>query len=84
MNKRDTTYFINGSFVKKENAFIHVNDIGLLRGYAVFDYFKTYLDKTFYFYNKTLNSLISVHEEEFIQSNHLPNIFQQDGTELLK
>jgi branched-chain amino acid aminotransferase len=36
------TYFINGSFVKKENAFIHVNDIGLLRGYAVFDYLKTY------------------------------------------
>lgn len=38
----DTIYFVNGSFVKKENAFIHVNDIGLLRGFAVFDYFKTY------------------------------------------
>ncbi len=38
----ETIYFVNGSFVKKENAFIHVNDIGLLRGYAVFDYFKTY------------------------------------------
>lgn len=38
----ETIYFVNGSFVKKENAFIHVNDIGLLRGFAVFDYFKTY------------------------------------------
>lgn len=38
----DTIYFVNGSFVNKTNAFIHVNDIGLLRGYAVFDYFKTY------------------------------------------
>jgi branched-chain amino acid aminotransferase len=33
--------------VKKENAFIHVNDIGLLRGYAVFDYLKTYFGKPF-------------------------------------
>jgi branched-chain amino acid aminotransferase len=39
---QDTTYFVNGSYVKKENASIHVNDIGLLRGFAVFDYFKTY------------------------------------------
>ncbi len=37
-----TTYYVNGRYVKKENAFIHVNDIGLLRGYAVFDYLKTY------------------------------------------
>ncbi len=43
----DTIYYVNGSFVKKENAFIHVNDIGLLRGYAVFDYLKTYHGKPF-------------------------------------
>ena len=43
----DTIYFVNGSFVKKENAVIHVNDIGLLRGFAVFDYFKTYFGKPF-------------------------------------
>ncbi len=42
-----TIYYINGNFVKKENAFIHVNDIGLLRGYAVFDYLKTYFGKPF-------------------------------------
>ena len=43
----DTIYYVNGSYVKKENAFIHVNDIGLLRGYAVFDYLKTYHGKPF-------------------------------------
>jgi branched-chain amino acid aminotransferase len=44
----DTIYFIDGKYVKKENAFIHVNDIGLLRGYAVFDYLKTYFGKPFH------------------------------------
>ncbi len=43
----DTIYYVNGNYVKKENAFIHVNDIGLLRGYAVFDYLKTYHGKPF-------------------------------------
>jgi branched-chain amino acid aminotransferase len=44
---QETIYYVNGNFVKKENAFIHVNDIGLLRGYAVFDYLKTYNGKPF-------------------------------------
>jgi branched-chain amino acid aminotransferase len=43
----DTIYYVNGNYVKKENAFIHVNDIGLLRGYAVFDYLKTYFGVPF-------------------------------------
>jgi len=43
----ETIYYVNGNYVKKENAFIHVNDIGLLRGYAVFDYLKTYQGKPF-------------------------------------
>lgn len=43
----ETIYYVDGNYVKKENAFIHVNDIGLLRGYAVFDYLKTYFGKPF-------------------------------------
>jgi branched-chain amino acid aminotransferase len=42
-----TIYFVGKNFVDKENAFIHVNDIGLLRGYAVFDYLKTYYGEPF-------------------------------------
>jgi len=41
-------YFINNNFVEKKNAFIHVNDIGLLRGFAVFDYLKTYFGIPFH------------------------------------
>jgi branched-chain amino acid aminotransferase len=42
-----TLYYVGGNYVDKENAFIHVNDIGLLRGYAVFDYLKTYFGEPF-------------------------------------
>ncbi|MBU2444525.1 MAG: aminotransferase class IV [Bacteroidetes bacterium] len=41
-------YFVQDKFVEKKNAFIHVNDIGLLRGFAVFDYFKTYFGEPFH------------------------------------
>lgn len=44
----DTIYFVGDKYVDKKNAFIHVNDIGLLRGYAVFDYLKTYFGKPFH------------------------------------
>jgi branched-chain amino acid aminotransferase len=43
-----TIYFIKDKFVEKERAFISVNDIGLLRAYAVFDYLKTYFGKPFH------------------------------------
>lgn len=42
-----TVYFVGNKYVDKEHAYIHVNDIGLLRGYAVFDYLKTYFGEPF-------------------------------------
>ena len=32
--------YINGNFVPAENAMIHVTDLGLIRGYGVFDFFR--------------------------------------------
>ncbi|MCX8056466.1 MAG: aminotransferase class IV [Ignavibacteria bacterium] len=46
MNK--VIYFLNNNFVEKDRAVIPVNDIGLLRAYAVFDYLKTYFSKPFH------------------------------------
>lgn len=43
----NTVYYVGNKYVNKEHAFIHVNDIGLLRGYAVFDYLKTYFGEPF-------------------------------------
>lgn len=45
---KQTLYFINNDFIEKDKAFISVNDIGLLRAYAVFDYLKTYFGKPFH------------------------------------
>lgn len=40
-------FFINGSFVTEEEAKISILDIGLLRGFGVFDYLRTYRKKPF-------------------------------------
>lgn len=41
--------FINGKIVRKSHARIGVGDLGLQRGYAVFDYVRTYNGKLFHF-----------------------------------
>jgi len=35
-------YYLNGKIVEKDKALIQVNDLGLLRSYGIFDYFRTY------------------------------------------
>ncbi|MEW6467741.1 MAG: aminotransferase class IV [Bacteroidota bacterium] len=39
--------FLNGKMLPSEKAFVHISDLGLLRGYAVFDYLRTYNRKPF-------------------------------------
>jgi branched-chain amino acid aminotransferase len=41
-------YFVKDKFIEKDKAFVSVNDLGLLRAYAVFDYLKTYFGKPFH------------------------------------
>ncbi len=41
-------FYINGKFIDEKNAKISVYDLGLLRGYAVFDFLRTYNQKPFY------------------------------------
>ncbi len=42
-------YFINGEYKRLEDPSIAPNDIGLLRGYGIFEVFRTYNGKLFYF-----------------------------------
>lgn len=39
--------YINGEILPIDQASIHITDLGLLRGYALFDYFRTYNGKPF-------------------------------------
>ncbi len=41
-------FYLNGKFVKEKDAKISVYDLGFLRGYAVFDFLRTYNRKPFY------------------------------------
>lgn len=41
-------FFIDGSYVNQSDAKISVLDLGLLRGYGVFDYLRTYSKKPFH------------------------------------
>jgi len=48
------TYYINGEFVPKEQAMLQVNDLGLLRGYASFDFLRV-IDQVPLFLNEYLD-----------------------------
>lgn len=41
-------YYINGQYVKEEDAKISVLDLAVLRGYSVFDYLRTYNGRPFH------------------------------------
>ncbi len=52
-------HFVNESFVNLENAFVRVDDLGILRGFGVFDYLRTYNQKPF---------LLDDHIDRFLNS----------------
>ena len=58
--------FINGKIIRKSDARIGVDDLGLQRGYAVFDYARTYNGRLFHFpdyLERLQNSASALHLE---------------------
>lgn len=47
MKKYKATYYLNGRFIPEDQAKISVTDIGLLRGFGVFDFLVTYKNRPF-------------------------------------
>jgi len=58
-------FYINGKFLDEEEAKISVYDLGFLRGYAVFDFLRTYNQKPFY---------LDDHLKRFLNSAKLINL----------
>src|SRR5512136_2295081 len=42
------TYYVDGKFVAAAEAVFPINDLGLLRGYGVFDFMRTYNGKVIF------------------------------------
>lgn len=57
MKNRQPIYFLNGKFVTKSKASISLWDLGLLRGYGVFDFIVTYKGGKPFLLKKHLNRL---------------------------
>ena len=58
-------FYFNGKFLDEKEAKISVYDLGLLRGYAVFDFLRTYNQKPFY---------LDDHLKRFLNSSKLINL----------
>lgn len=47
-------YYVNGQYVKEEDAKISIRDLAVIRGYGVFDYLRTYGGKPFQLWDHLL------------------------------
>lgn len=55
------TYYLNGQFLDAQSATLALNDLGLVRGYGVFDYLRTYGGRPFKLREHVLRLLTSAH-----------------------
>jgi branched-chain amino acid aminotransferase len=65
--------YINGEFVKEEEAKISVFDLGLIRGYGVFDFLRTYEGRPFHLRDHLLRLQYSAHQVGM----QLPSSFEE-------
>lgn len=47
-------YYVNGDYVKEEDAKISILDLAILRGFSIFDYLRTYNGRPFHLYEHLL------------------------------
>ncbi|MBC7826790.1 MAG: aminotransferase class IV [Chitinophagaceae bacterium] len=57
--------FLNGQFIKEENAFLHISDLAIQRGYGIFDYCRTSNDIPVY---------LDYHIDRFFRSAELMHL----------
>lgn len=78
--------FIHGEFVQVENAFVHVSDLAVQRGYGIFDFFKIsnghpfflndYLDR---FYHSASIMRLNVPYDRKELTRHIFTLIEQNG-----
>lgn len=88
-------FYINGAYVKDEEAKISVLDLGLIRGYGVFDFLRTYNGKPFHLQEHLLRLKFSAKQiglnlpysvekiEEIISQLLLKNAYAESNIKIL-
>jgi branched-chain amino acid aminotransferase len=66
-------YYLNGAYLSEEDAKIHVTDLGVLRGFGVFDYLRTYAGKPFHLWDHLLRLKYSADQIGL----HIPNSLEE-------
>ncbi len=88
-------YFLNGEIVKSEEAMLHVSDLSILRGYGIFDFFRTSAGKPLFMQDhlkRFKKSAISFqldldYDEKFLEKTIITligmNAFDESGIKLI-
>jgi branched-chain amino acid aminotransferase len=67
-------YYVNGDYVKEEDAKISILDLGVLRGFGVFDYLRTYGGRPFHVQDHLLRLKYSAEHIGLTLPHSLPEI----------
>ncbi len=67
-------YYVNGQYVKEEEAKISILDLAILRGFGVFDYLRTYNGRPFHLWDHLMRLKFSAEHVGLTLPNSLPEI----------